>query len=529
MKRIIKILLCMVLCLNMVLPAAVYAREGDCGYEGGISSGEAPGKTTYDYQEVSFVSGEPVVFKGTLALKKSLKQNTIVSTYTYNLKNNDKTATLTRTLVYNTVQTTKDNGQTIEETSLSGTPLEAIKIGSTTYTMTNYDFTRSAVLDSKPAINYYAGNLWGKKTYQIGAAANGDTVTVEETGSFYGYDQYWGTTEVEDLSYMIQTDQKKGTVDDKWGGTANVSLSATTTQQLKFEKNEPNQISFEGGYIQTQNNSSILEYTSKLPEFDKDGVSTDNMLDANDSLKLETFPVETRLPVPNLTHLRGHWAEDDIDQLFSLEVFTGGDATFNPEQYITRGEFTAAMVQAARAVPPDPSLSKTTVKATPTPKPTPTPNPSASPKPTSAPSTAASSGTTHFGDVSTDNAYYSQIQSAFERGLISGNGDNNFEPDSYLTLADAITIFVRAIGLEGMAPNPGAVTTFRDNDQIPDYARNAAFVAQKIGLVQGDDKGYLNPGANLTKARAAALINRFINYMRSGITNDYREGIVNYQ
>jgi hypothetical protein len=86
-----------------------------------------------------------------------------------------------------------------------------------------------------------------------------------------------------------------------------------------------------------------------------------------------------------------------------------------------------------------------------------------------------------------------------------------------LTLAEAVTVFIRALGLETMAPKFGAVTTFRDNDDIPAYAKNAVRVAEQIGLVRGDEKGYLNPNSKLTNARAAALLNRFIDYMRDGI------------
>ena len=56
-------------------------------------------------------------------------------------------------------------------------------------------------------------------------------------------------------------------------------------------------------------------------------------------MAVETFPVQKRLPVPSLNHLRGHWAENDIKG-FSLGVFQGGEETFNPEQVITRAEFT---------------------------------------------------------------------------------------------------------------------------------------------------------------------------------------------
>jgi hypothetical protein len=65
MKEKILIIL-LILVPFLLIPGTAFAREGICGYEGGISSGEVSGKTTYDYQEVSFVSGEPVVLRGTL-------------------------------------------------------------------------------------------------------------------------------------------------------------------------------------------------------------------------------------------------------------------------------------------------------------------------------------------------------------------------------------------------------------------------------------------------------------------------------
>jgi N-acetylmuramoyl-L-alanine amidase len=79
----------------------------------------------------------------------------------------------------------------IEETLLGSRPSEIIKVGKQTFTLINYTFTRTNIIDKKPAINYYSGNTWGKKTYRTGNTLSGNTITVDSTGSFYGYDQYW--------------------------------------------------------------------------------------------------------------------------------------------------------------------------------------------------------------------------------------------------------------------------------------------------------------------------------------------------
>lgn len=506
MKRISSLIICLVL-IMCLLPSEANAREGDAGYEGGISSGESPGKTTYEYQEVCFISGEPIVLKGTLVITKQLKQSKIISTYKYSLKNTDKAATLTRILSFTTILTTKENNQIVEETSYSRTPSETIKIGSVSYILKTNDFTRSSLVDPKPAINYYAGNIWGKKVYQIGTTANGGTVTIETTGDFYGYDQYWGNVEVEVLNHNISCEKNNGGKVDKWGGNARVSLSSSVTQQLKYYKNQPDEISFDGGYVMTQYNNNILEYTSELPEFDAKGISTDKVIEKSDSLKIETFPVQKRLPSVDLSYLKGHWAENNIKLLFGLEIFAGNGRNFKPEQNITRAEFASAIVMAAREVPPDPALTS---------------------KLTSTRSTKKQTVVSPFDDVSVDNVYFNQIDSAYKRGLISGKGKNLFGPNDSLTIADAVNIFIRAVGLESLAPSPAPVTNFKDNDQIPASARNAAYVAEKIGLVLGDSKGNLNPNAKLTKAQAAVMLNRFITYMQDGIKKEYRDRIVNY-
>ncbi len=508
MKKFMIFAVCLIFIIGMLPMETALAREGDAGYEGGISSGDVTGKTSYEYQEVCFITGEPVVLKGTLIIKKQMKQDKITSTYTYNLKNADKAATLTRTLSFTTTVTKKDNGQTIEESSYAKPASESIKFGNTTYTLKSSDFTRSSLIDTKPAINYYAGNLWGKRVYQTGTATNGGSVTLETTGNFYGYDQYWGNAEVEVLNYIITGEKNKGGEIDKWGGTASVSLSSNVTKQLKYYKNKPDEISFEGGYAETQYNNNVLEYTCRLPEFDSKGVSTDSMVTKSDSLKIETFPVQKMLPSMTLSSVRGHWAEEDIRLMFGLEVFKGDGAGFRPDQYITRAEFTAAMVQAAKEVPADPALaSKVASRGQTAKKQTPV---------------------SPFNDVSIDNTYFAQIDNAFKRGLITGTGQNLFGPNNSLTVADALTIFVRALGLEALAPSPVAVTNFKDNDLIPTSARNAAYVAARIGLVQGDEKGYLKPNEKLTKARTATMINRFISYMQSGIREEYRGNIINY-
>ncbi len=507
-----KIFLSMLVILSiLMLQGHVYAREGINGYEGGISSGEVPDNSTYDYKEVLFISGEPVVFEGTLLIKKSMKQDKLTTTYTYNLRNAEKDGTLSRVLVFTTTSETKQNGQIAETVSLTSAR-ESVRIDGVTYSIPNknsYQIARSNLIDPKPAVNYHAGSIWSRKVYQVGAASEGSRITVECTGTFYGYDQYWGTAEGMLLDYVISSERQGSDGVDIWGGTASVSISSTSTEQLKYQENKPDQISFPGSYVQSRMNSSVLQYTCMLPEFDAKGNATDHILTYSDSFSIETFPVQKRLPEVNTTNFAGHWAENDIKIMFGLEVFKGDSRSFNPDNYMTRAEFAAALVNVARTVPEDPALvtkAKTTTRKT----------------------TGKEIIVSPFDDVSIENIYFNEIKSAYERGLLNGKGHNIFAPNESITRADATVAFIRALGFESLAPAPAAVTSFKDNDLIPEHARSAAYVAQKIGLLQGDSKGNMNPNKKLTKAEGAMMINRLIQYLQDGIRKDYRERLINY-
>ena len=54
------------------------------------------------------------------------------------------------------------------------------------------------------------------------------------------------------------------------------------------------------------------------------------------------------------------------------------------------------------------------------------------------------------------------------------------------------------------------------------------FILLKIGLIIGDERGYLKPMEYITKGRAAVIINKYIDYMREDLKKDYRERLINY-
>lgn len=493
----------LILCFALLTgPISVLAYTGAMGYEGGISAADP----YEEYREVCFLTGKPILLEGTMTVKKSVRQSLINTTYTYDLANAEQNATLTRVVTMDTETGTKENGQTTESSDITKIPTEIVKIGDTTYRLTSYQFSRSAISDPKPAVIYNAGEYKLKKVYDVDA---GGTITVEMTGSQYGYDQYWSSAKAGTVNLIISAKPENDEESNRgWGGSAKVVVSAVAKKGFRYIENEPWQISFEGGYVESNWEESVLEYDATLPEFDKNGIATDVLTRYTERIGLDTEPVYTRLMVPDLKHLRGHWAEEPIKILFSLEVIPGTGEDYNPSKYVTRREFTAMVVRAIKDIPEDPDLVKRT-KSTTKSK---TTNQEASP----------------FTDIGPGDLYYEEIKTAKSRGIVQGTGQSQFLPDKYITAAEAVTMLIRALGLEGLAPYPDAVTPFVDNDSIPAYARNATVVAYRIGLVEGDNRGYFHPESVLTGERASALLYRLIRYMGEELVTDYRERLLDY-
>ena len=505
MKKTLAISITLIIFL-IAIPFLAFAAEGDCGYEGGISTGEAVAKS-YDYQEVIFLTGKPIVVKGTVTVKKTIKATTEAWTYTYsNLKNADAKVTLNRTVAYDVAISPKNNGQVQKQVSLKGIPVERITVDKVNYVLKNYNFSKSTISDVRPFGQYFAGEFLGQKTYAFSGGTNTSigNITVGMSGKIFGYNQPWSNTESQLIDYYVQSDGSKN-----WTGKATVGISMTSAKKLTYEDNKPDEISFKGGYVNTKNNVSVLQYESELPEFDAKGQPTDYLINSKDTLKYDTNPSVNRLVVPSLPQMKGHWAENDVQLLYSLEIFRDNTESFKPNEYMMRADFAKAMVLTGRLLTDqEVALAESGEQAN------------------GSTNSNADKQTQVFDDVPIDYPGYTYIQKAYDSKLMNGISLKEFAPQATLTRAQAVTLLIRGLGFEGRAPSPTVITPFRDNDSIPVWARNAIYVSEKIGLVKGDLYGNFDPNKPMTKAEIAALINRFITYMGQDIIKDYRDNVI---
>lgn len=508
-KCYIKLLTIILITIITTASLNVMAYEGSMGYAGGISVENPIEKYEYLYSEMCFLTGVPVKLTGTLTIKKTDKNDVVTATYTYKLENIEADITMNRVVIYTTTRETKINGQITESTKLSRVPTEVINVGGGTYRLIDSGFTQSMITDPKAAINYHTGEFREEKVYAIGTGATNDTVTVTLSGRTYAYDQYWSSTETQRINVMVETDIKSATPPVKWGGAAEIVVSSATLDQVDYAKNEPTQISFNGGYVKKQWMESTMDYTARFPEFDKNGLPTDVLKTYADTQSLNSQIELSRLMVPDIKHLNGYWAEEPISILFGLEILPGTGENFNVGRYLTRREFVGILMNALRDIPTDPDVRTAMASTRRT-------------------SSKKAPEISPFKDMEPGDLYYEEVKEAYQKGITSGNGNGNFGPNTYITNAEAIKMIVSALGLENLAPYPAAATPFIDNDSIPAYARNSASVAAILGIIEPDYMGRFNPANRLTNENAANLIFDLITYMGDELIKDYRDRMIEF-
>jgi len=219
------------------------------------------------------------------------------------------------------------------------------------------------------------------------------------------------------------------------------------------------------------------------------------------TVSLETVNVFEQLPAAtNMSHLRGHPAEDDIHRLFAMQVLTGDPRFFEPSQAITRGQFMTALARAINLPIENPAAPRGRMQPV---------------------------IVTLFTDVDSNRPEFRYIQAVQREGIAFGRADGKFYFDYPIQRQEAFATTVRALGLSHLGLNPTVVTPFLDTDRIAYWAIQEMGVASMLGIIRPDANGNINPTNAITKGEAAALLNHLIEYMRTGLISDYTEQIVN--
>lgn len=166
------------------------------------------------------------------------------------------------------------------------------------------------------------------------------------------------------------------------------------------------------------------------------------------------------------------WAKNSILSLYKKGIINGvGNRRFNPNQKITRAEFTKLALNALNIISED-NLG----------------NP--------------------FDDVFEGDWYYKYITTALKKGYVLGVGNNKFAPNDFVERQNMVTILYRMIGTPQITDFD---LLFKDADKINDYALDSVKFFSQNGIVNGEDNGMFKPDGYATRAEAAHILYNLIN------------------
>ena len=121
-----------------------------------------------------------------------------------------------------------------------------------------------------------------------------------------------------------------------------------------------------------------------------------------------------------------------------------------------------------------------------------------------------------FPDVSLHNWFNNAISTMSSAGIINGMPDGTFKPNDAITRAEFAAIVARFFDDQGF--NQSAFTDI-DGHWAQDYINTLA----SLGWVQGAGDGTFNPNAQITRAEAAAIVNRMLDRLLRS-TDDLIDG-----
>ncbi|WP_240941015.1 S-layer homology domain-containing protein [Paenibacillus sp. HB172176] len=169
--------------------------------------------------------------------------------------------------------------------------------------------------------------------------------------------------------------------------------------------------------------------------------------------------------VERYSDIEAHWAERAIMAAADLGIVTGYEGgSFRPEAAITRAEFTVMLMRALKLEGEGTVLS--------------------------------------FNDAIPTWAQDSVAQ-AVKNGIVAGYEDGTFQPGANITRAELAVMAARAAGADLSIREE---TDFRDNGDIPVWARGAVANMKLADIIHGRDSNEFAPGAKTTRAEAVTII-----------------------
>ncbi|MFF2092600.1 Ig-like domain-containing protein [Paenibacillus sp. NPDC058174] len=181
----------------------------------------------------------------------------------------------------------------------------------------------------------------------------------------------------------------------------------------------------------------------------------------------------------SFTDISKHWAGTTIQILAKKYIVEGRSTSkFEPEKPITRGEFASYIAKGLGLAGNKAAASK-------------------------------------FRDVNTGTAMAAYIGAASEAGIVQGNSDGTFKPNSPISRQEMAVMMTRASKAAGVTVTLQSSTSsylskFSDRSKIASWAQTDVAKAVYTGVITGKTTTTFSPTTNATRAEAVVMIKRLL-------------------
>ncbi len=109
-----------------------------------------------------------------------------------------------------------------------------------------------------------------------------------------------------------------------------------------------------------------------------------------------------------------------------------------------------------------------------------------------------------FTDVASGEWYYTEMAKAANMETIVGTSATTMNPSGYITRESMMTVLARALVISDS--DTSSLSKFADGSSVSSWAAPYVAAMTRLGYVNGDDKGYVNPQANITREEFAQIM-----------------------
>ncbi|WP_187274273.1 S-layer homology domain-containing protein [Paenibacillus sp. N3.4] len=231
-----------------------------------------------------------------------------------------------------------------------------------------------------------------------------------------------------------------------------------------------------GGSDNGSSSGGVTTPTPSVPEIKEDGTKEKPSTENGSGSSTETAADILKAKFSDVVDIPS-WAQQAIADLVKKGIINGkGTNTFEPGSTVTRAEFLKMIVTAFGFTGSADALT--------------------------------------FSDVSADAWFKSFVDIATSNGLVDGIGNNQFGPNYSISRQDLSVMIYNALKKQKITlPAADASPAFTDDDAIADYAKEAVHGLKSLGAVNGRSEGEFDPKATATRAEAAVIIKRVLDFM----------------